>query len=116
MPRAAHLEMVYSLDTDSFLKPYDQSHRFTARSYVGLKELISKLDKSKIEKSPAYIGIKCHFNPPLRPHFSGVHGTMIKAAKRAIYGTVSQADITDEELSPAFTCADDLISSRPLTY
>ena len=81
-----------------------------------LKELISKLDKSKIEKSAANNGIKWHFNPPLGPHFGGVHETMIKAAKRAIYGILSKADITDEELSTAFTGAEDLISSRPLTY
>ena len=81
-----------------------------------LKELTSKLDKSKIEKSSANSGIKWHFNPPLGAHFGGVHETMIKAAKRAIYGILSEADITDEELSTAFTGAEDLINSRPLTY
>ena len=49
-----------------------------------LKELISKLDKSKIEKSADNNGIKWHFNPRFGPHFSGVNETMIKAAKRAI--------------------------------
>ena len=81
-----------------------------------LKELISKLDKSKIGKSAANNGIKWHYNPPLGPHFGGIHETMIKAAKREIYGIPSKADITDEELSTAFTGAEDLINSRPLTY
>ena len=40
-----------------------------------LKELISKLDKSKIEKSAAKNGIKRHFNPLLDPHFGGIHET-----------------------------------------
>ena len=41
---------------------------------------------------------------------------MISAAKRAIYGFLSQADITDEELLTAFRGGEDLINSRPLTY
>ena len=86
------------------------------RANTELKELISKLGKSKIEKSAAKNVIKWLFNPLLCPHFGGVHKTMIKAAKRAIYVILSKADITDEELSTAVTGAEDLINSRPLTY
>ena len=46
--------------------------------------------------------------------FCGVNETVITTAKIAIYGILSQADITDEELSTAFTCAS--INSRILTY
>lgn len=74
-----------------------------------LKQLISKLGKSKIEKS-------VHFNPSLGPYFSGVHETFIRAAKRAIYGILSQAEIPDEDASTAFTYTEDLINSRLLTY
>jgi len=41
---------------------------------------------------------------------------MIKAAKKAIYGILGTADINDEELITAFTGAEALINSRPLTY
>ena len=41
---------------------------------------------------------------------------MIKAAKRAIYAILGNADVTDEELMTAFTEAEALINSRPLTY
>lgn len=41
---------------------------------------------------------------------------MIKSAKRAIYATLNKADITDEELATAFTGAEALLNSRPLTY
>ena len=91
--------MAYSLDKDSFLNAF---YRMTSRrgllqevmsdngtNFVGenteLKELISKLDKSKRENSAANNGIKWHFNPPLDPNFGGVHETMIRAAKRTIY-------------------------------
>lgn len=41
---------------------------------------------------------------------------MIKAAKRAIYAILKDADVTDEELITAFTGAEALINSRPLRY
>ena len=79
LSRAVHLEMTYSLDTDSFV---DAFYRMASRrglsqeilsdngtNFVGanteLKELTRKLDKSNIEKSAANNGIKWHFNPPL---------------------------------------------------
>ena len=57
-----------------------------------------------------------HFNPPLAPHFGGVHETMIKTTKRAIYAILGNADVTDEELITAFTAAEAVINGRPLTY
>ena len=41
---------------------------------------------------------------------------MIKVVKRAIYAILANADINDEELMTAFTGAESLINSRPLTY
>ena len=125
-----HLEMTYSLDKDSFLNAFYHmtSHRGLPQEVMSdngknfdganteLKELISKLDESNIETSAANKQIKWHFNPLLGPHFDGVHETMIKAAKRTIYGILSRANITDEELLTAFIGAEYLINSRPLTY
>ena len=41
---------------------------------------------------------------------------MIKAAKRANYAILGNADISDEEILTAFTGAETLVNSRPLTY
>ena len=41
----------------------------------------------------------------------GVHETMIKAAKRAVNAVLDNADVTT-----AFTGAEALLNSRPLTY
>ena len=128
--RAVHLEMAFSLDTDSFLNAF---YRMTNRrgkpvevlsdngtNFVGgereLRELVLALDKNRITKSTADKGIKWTFNPPLAPHFGGVHETMIKSAKKAIYAVLGNADINDEELMTAFTGAEDLLNSRPITY
>ncbi|VDI54657.1 Hypothetical predicted protein [Mytilus galloprovincialis] len=83
---------------------------------IELKELVALLDKDKIQNSISNQGIKWHFNPPLAPHFGGIHETMIKSAKRAIYAILGNADINDEELLTAFTGAKAFINPRPLTY
>ena len=77
-----------------------------------LKEL-EALDHRKIQDATTSYGVKWHFNPPLAPHFSGVHEVMIKAAKNAIYAILGSADITDDELSSAVVGAEGLINSRP---
>ena len=41
---------------------------------------------------------------------------MIKAAKRAVVAKLGNLDVTDEELMTAFTGAESLFDSRPLTY
>ena len=128
--RAVHLELSYSLSTDSFLNAFfrmasrrglpqdilsDNGTNFVGANNV-LQELTAALDKEQIQDRTANLGVKWHFNPPLGPHFSGVHEVMIKAAKRAIYDILGSADITDEELLSAIVGAEGLINSRPLTY
>lgn len=52
----------------------------------------------------------------MAPHFGGVYESMIKAAKKSIFAILGNAEVTDEELMTAFTGAEALINSRPLTY
>ena len=88
--------MSFGLDTDSFLKcfvrmasrrGYPQeivSDRGT--NFIGadreLRELLDALDQDKIKDQTVNKGVKWFFNPPLAPHFGGVHEVMIKAAKK----------------------------------
>ena len=128
--RAVHLEMSFGLDTDSFLKcfvrmasrrGYPQeivSDRGT--NFIGadreLRELLDGLDRDKIKDQTVSKGVKWFFNPPLAPHFGGVHEVMIKAAKKAIRAILGDADVNDEELMTTFTGVEALMNSRPLTY
>ena len=122
--------MAFGLDTDAFLNAL---YRMTSRRGLmeemysdngtnfraadkELKSLISQLDQEKIKESIANKGIDWHFNPPLVPHFGGIHESMIKSAKRAISAILGNADITDDELMTAIIGAEGLINSRPLTY
>ena len=128
--RAVHLEMAFGLDTDSFLNAFyrmasrrglpEEMFSDNGTNFKGadaeLKSLVMKLDDVRINQSVANKGVIWHFNPPLAPHFGGVHETMIKSAKKAIQAILGNADITDEELMTAMIGAEALINSRPLTY
>ena len=81
-----------------------------------LRQLVERLDKNTIISPTASKAVKWKFNPPHVPHFGGIFESMIKSAKKAIYAILGSADITDEELLSAFTGAEALINSRPLTY
>ena len=81
-----------------------------------MKELVSKLDHETITNSLANKGNKWHFDLLDALNFVGIHESMIKSAKKAIFTILGNADITDEELLTAITGAEGLINSRSLTY
>ncbi|KAJ8040732.1 Alpha-N-acetylgalactosaminide alpha-2,6-sialyltransferase 6 [Holothuria leucospilota] len=127
--RAVHLEMAYGLDTDSFLNALsrfcdrrnrpiqicsDNGSNFVSADRE-LRDLVSSLDQDQIELSMSNKGIKWTFNPPQSPHFGGVFESMIKSAKRAIKAVIGNSDVTEEELHTAFTGAEALLNSRPIT-
>ena len=129
--RAVHLEVAYGLDIDSFLRAFyrmcnrrgvpEQLISDNGTNFVGanqeLRELRTQmLQNGKLEECLTCQKVKWTFNPPSAPHFGGVFETMIIAAKRAILAILANADINDKELMTAFTGADALINSRPLTY
>ena len=128
--RAVHLEMAYGLDTDSFINAF---YRMVNRrglpsevlsdkgtNLVGavneLKGLIKNINESDVTQRTSHQCVTWYFNPPAAPHFGGVHESMIKSAKRAVYAILKGADVNDEELMTALTGAEALINSRPLTY
>ena len=129
--RAVHLEMFYSLDSDSFINAFVRmvSRRGTpsyvvsdnGTNFVGaereLRELVENLDQEKIvRETTKYQPVTWQFNPPSAPHFGGVFEALIKSAKNAIKIILGDADIRDEELHTAICGAEHMLNSRPITY
>ena len=80
-------------------------------------ELVEALDTDRItQETSKYHPIDWKFNPPCAPHLGGVFEALIKSAKKAIKGTLGDADVTDEELHTAICGAERLLNSRPITY
>ena len=128
--RAVHLEITNGLSTDSFLNAFyrmasrrglpDEVYSDNGTNSIGadreLQALLAQVEGHAIKESVANKGVKWHFNPPIAPHFGGVHESMLKSAKKAIKAILGQADINDEELMTVIVGAEGLINSRPLTY
>ena len=90
------------------------------RNFVGavgeLKKLVSQLDRQKLEKKTAVLGVRWRFNPAGAPQFGGTHKVMVKASKKATYAAVRDRDVNDEELITVFSGVEFLLNYRPLTY
>ncbi len=92
--RAVHLEVAFSLSTDSFMNAF---YRIAARrgmpsemlsdngtNFLGARnelEELAALDTLRIQRETAYHKVKWRFNPPAAPDFNGVQESMIKSAK-----------------------------------
>ena len=128
--RAVHLEMVNSLEADSFLLAFsriavrrgrplevtsDNGTNFV-RAERELAALFQTAAQDKISDSMARSGIRWRWNPPQAPHHGGVFEALIKSAKRAIRAIVGSALLTDEELQTTLVEVEGLLNSRPLTY
>jgi len=125
--RGVHLELAYSLTSESFIRCLE---RFIARrgvpeliisdngrNFVGAQAMIHEmfLADPSIQDSMTQKGIVWKFNPPSAPHFGGTFETMVKAAKKSLFFTLQNANCSDEELYTAFSKAEFIINSRPLT-
>eukprot|EP00117_Sycon_ciliatum_P016997 scpid5959/ scgid16188/ len=130
LTRAVHLEMAYALDANSFLNAFNRMANRrgcpmevlsdNGGNFVNadrqLRELVGQLNNTTVRKAMACRRVKWSFNPPLAPHFGGVHEAMIRAAKRALHAILGDASVTDEELVTALSGAESLVNSRPITY
>jgi len=72
-------------------------------------ELLCKDPRTKA--ATADKGIKWKFNQPYAPHFGGIFKIVMKSAKRAITGILSNANVSDEELMTAFCGAEARMNS-----
>ncbi|XP_052820099.1 uncharacterized protein LOC128245919 [Mya arenaria] len=121
-----HFILAFGLDTTSFLNAFYRmvNNRRglpvkmlsdNGKNFIGaekeLKDLVLQLDKNHIEGNTANKGIEWQFNPPLAPHWGGVHESLIKSAKKAIVKILGTANVTDEELMTAFIGAEDIGST-----
>lgn len=127
--RAVHLELCYSLETDSFMNALA---RFVSRrglpktmtsdngtNFRGadneMRRLFEMFESKTFQERSCQMRIQWRFNPPGGPHRGGVFEAMIKAAKTALRD-VLQKDLTEEELTTALISAEGMINQRPLSY
>ncbi|KXJ83866.1 hypothetical protein RP20_CCG028086 [Aedes albopictus] len=127
--RAVHLEVAYSLSTDSFKMVV---RRFIARrgapieifsdngtNFRGasneLKEEMKTINKELAATFTNTI-TKWNFNPPLAPHMGGCWERLVRSVKSALSGLELVKNPDDETLWTLMIEAEAMVNSRPLTY
>ncbi|XP_055605754.1 uncharacterized protein LOC129753928 [Uranotaenia lowii] len=124
--RAVHMEIIYSLSTQSCLMAIRRfiSKRGTPEeifsdngtNFLGSwNQMLKVIDYECAEKvtSPK---TKWHFIPPGTPHMGGSWERMVRSVKEALKAFSDGRKLTDEILITALSEAEDLINFRPLTY
>lgn len=127
--RAVHLDVLTSIDTDSFLMAL---RRFIARRGTpaelysdqgtnfrgGESELRAAFASmtSDLQRILAPQKIVFHFNPPAAPHFGGVWEREIRSVKTALYTTVGAQSLPEEVLRTVLVEVEGILNSKPLGY
>lgn len=127
--RAVHLEMAYSLDTDSCINAL---RRFIFRrgqvshlrsdngtNFVGakreLREALASLNHDCIERAVFERGIKWSFYPPAGSHHGGAWERMIRMIKKILCSVLRQQTPDDEMFLTVLCEAEAMLNDRPIT-
>ena len=128
--RAVHIEIVPSLDTESFLMAFwrfsyrrgrptncwSDNATYFVTSDKELANAISEWNHAKIANQLNQHGITWHYSPPYGPHHGGAWESLIKSAKRALKTVLKNRSLTEETLATALVEVEALLNSRPLTH
>ena len=127
--RAIHLEVAFSLDTDSCIHAL---RRFVCRrgqvkhirsdngtnlvgAQVELKKALMTLNETKIQDALLPDGIQWSFNPPAASHHGGVWERLIRSVRHVLNSTLHQQSIDDEGLQTLFCEVEAILNNRPLS-
>ena len=127
--RAVHLEVLSSLDTDSFVHAL---RRFVARrgqvlelrsdngtNFVGamreLREAVGRWNHVQISDELLQKGVKWRFNPPAGSHHGGVWERLIRSVRKVLNSTLRIQNLDEEGLHTVFCEVEAIINSRPIT-
>ena len=127
--RAVHIEIVHSLDTDSFLNAL---HRFVSRRgrptevrtdngtnfKSGERELRKAIQDWNCKRIIEYFQqqeIVWKFNPPAASHWGGVWERQIRSVRKVLGSLLKEQNLDDEGLYTIMCQAESIVNSRPLT-
>lgn len=122
--RAVHLEVAYSLDTDSCINAL---RRFMCRrgqvshlcsdngtNFTG-GEALAALNHSKMQAAFLQEGIKWTFNPPTASHHGGVWECIIKMVRRILSSVLHQQTLHDEGFHTVLCEVEAILNDYPIT-
>lgn len=127
--RCVHLDLLPSLDTDSFLmslrrfiarrgKPYEMWSDRGTNFRGGHRELQTAFENMEpdLKQQLAKQTINFCFNPPHSPHFGGTWEREIRAVKSALQVVLKDQVVAEEVLLTALIEIEGILNSKPLGY
>lgn len=123
--RAIHLEIIYSMNSDSCIMSLRNfiARRGTPRVIISDngtnfhgsdRELRQALESIESHCAPA--GIEWKFIPPASPHMGGSWERLIRSVKQVLTQIMPPRNPTDELLRAMLMEAESIVNSRPLTF
>ncbi|XP_035985471.1 uncharacterized protein LOC118558973 isoform X4 [Fundulus heteroclitus] len=127
--RAVHLEIAYTLNTDSCINairrficrrgPVSTIRSDNATNFVGanreLKESLAELNHAKIQNAFVQDGIKWNFNIPAASHQGGVWERLIRSIRSILVSVLKEQVLDDEGLQTVFCEVEAILNDRPIT-
>ncbi|KAK7877121.1 hypothetical protein WMY93_032173 [Mugilogobius chulae] len=127
--RAIHLEVLSSLDTNSFINGL---RRFIARrgqvleirsdngtNFVGaereLKEALEKLNHTLINGMLLQKNVKWIFNTPAASHHGSAWERLVRSVRKVLNSILKTQNLDEEGLVTVFCEAEAIVNSRPIT-
>ena len=127
--RAVHIEVVSSLDTDSFLNAL---RRFVARrgqpeeirsdngtNFVGanheLRKAIKAWNQDKINEFLVQRNVRWTFNPPKASHHGGAWERCIRTVRKVLNALTNEQVLDDERLTTLMCEVEAIVNNRPIT-
>lgn len=128
--RAVHIEIVHSLNTESFINalqrficrrgPVKHIYSDNGTNFVGAEKEISKSienwNQDRIDGFLKQRSTQWHFNTPAASHMGGVWERQIRTVRKIINSVAKQQTLNDEALHTLMCLAEYTVNSRPITY
>ena len=127
--RAIHLELVESMETDSFINTLQRFINRRGRpktilsdcgsnfkgTVAELKPHLTELNQGKISNFTSNQNIQWKFNPPSSPHMGGSWERLVQTVKRSLFNIIKDRVLTDFQMITVFTEVEVVVNNRPLT-
>jgi len=127
--RAVHIEVVLSMDTESFINAL---RRFIARrgrpeeirsdnggNFVKgereLREAVQQWNQGQIHEYLLQHNIKWIFNPPAASHHGGVWERCIRTVRKVMKALLNEQTLDDEGLNTLMCEVESIVNGRPIT-
>ena len=127
--RSVHLEVVHSLDANSFLQAFA---RFVGRrspptevwsdngsNFIGvereMRQAVTELNRSNVCNAMLNLNATWHFNPPAASHEGGVRERIIRSVRKVLYALVQHRVLCDESLCTFVVEVGRVLNNRPIT-